>query len=67
MTARITGAIRLVAHTCSDFGLYIMHLQSNCLKRGAPGGCEGGPTVAESRRDYRNMHNAATWFEHKVV
>ena len=55
MTRRFSNAIHALAHTCSGFGSYLMGLQSRCLKRGANGGCEGGPTADEARQDYRRM------------
>lgn len=58
MTRRLSGALRSLIHTCSAFGSYMVHLQSNCLKRKANGDCEGGPTVDEARRDYKRNLNA---------
>ena len=61
MTRRFSRAIHSVVHTCSAFGSYMMHLQSRCLRHGANGGCEGGPTADEARRDYQIMLDSTKW------
>ena len=58
MTRRFSRALHSVVHTCSVFGTYMMHIQSRCLKCGANGDCEGGPTADEARGDYRRMLGA---------
>jgi len=62
MTRRFSNAIHALVHTCSGFGSYMMRLQSRCLKRGANGDCEGGPTADEARQDYRRMLDGGKWF-----
>ena len=54
MIPRGFSAVRSIAHTCSGFGSYLMHLQSDCLKRRGNGDCEGSPTAEEAQRDYKD-------------
>ena len=61
MMHRFTSPLPVLAHTCSDFGSYMMKLQSRSLKRDSNGDCEGGPTVDEARLDYRRMIDATKW------
>ena len=59
MIRRYTSPLRSLAHACSDFGQYMMNLQSRCLGRHSNGGCEGGPTMDDAQRDCRTMIGAA--------
>ena len=55
MIHKFTSPLRSLAHLCSDFGSYMVNLQRRCLKRGANGGCEGGPSADDAQRGYRTM------------
>ena len=62
MTRSVLDRLYSIYDVCSGFGSYMMNLHSRCLDRRSNGGCEGGPTPDETRRDDRRMHTPSASF-----
>ena len=58
MLEKLASALDWLVHGCSEFGFYLMSLQSSHCTTQLSRRCEGGPNFEEARRDYQEMLRA---------
>ena len=55
MIGKFFSTLGRIGHTNSEFGNYFMNIRRDCFESGRSNGCEGNPTAADARKDFREV------------